>query len=390
MDMITDPFWTPALRKVLIKKLLVGSFAQREVRERVIEDLSLHIRVRMPYADQDDSAVEIVVEHCAKYAKGINSLIAKVQQMEEGSFWGTNFNAWLGEIGWSASGLQTVPYVVAAMTHTEAQELPTVIAGADKQHHYQTYIDTLQRSGVELTDLKAQYRATRGAWVPHLATEQEASHGTKYHERPITSIVDDFFREFNQRLSAQGRAALLPEDFTDRLFPRPQTPASPGAASVPQRANGLDEQAQQLGRMAAARLLWQGCILFIDPLSLFHPTILNGLKDAEIISKVESVAVLLLTPVTIHAIEVHWLANDMIGGFFPHTLLRRLPNDQLYEWGIDEIHFLKRRLATFLMGAQPIPRGARPAAGNEQALEARYGAQSGAMLGVLHSMGGAG
>lgn len=377
MGTTADSFWNPERREQLVAELLkLEDMASHDFREAMVERLKLSIR--MALAGETDPTK--VVNTCAQYPGGIKDLVTKIRDLQMGTFWQIEFDRWLNRIGWSVGQGQLVPYVVAAMTQSEAQELPDAIADVDRPR-FDAFVDILQLSGVETAEWKAAYGATPGDWQPPLATEQADQIADfwnlePYHKHTIKDIIKGFFDEFNQR-TEQEDAQVSPDDCTDLLFPQPQG------------HNGM-RQLRERERMEAAQKLRQGCILFIDPISLFHPKIITRLRDAEIISRGESVAVLLLTPASIHAIRVNWMVNEAIERLIPSALLRRSVADQFYECGVVELLFLKRRLHAFLTGAEPIPRGKGPRPGNGELLRGLVGSASGEIARVIPGLGGAG
>jgi hypothetical protein len=204
-----------------------------------------------------------------------------------------------------------VPYAVVAMTRAQAQQLPDPVVAMIGQ--------LLPNADA----IWAAYSDLRDSWSPFPEDPQG-----------ISEILLETIDELNAERAADDKMAPLRlRSFTDAFF----------ASDI----NTRSETHLALGR--------EGCILIVDPISLFHPEIVDALSKSELVSKEERVAIVILSPVTLSRLEMHRMVEQEIATHIPLSTGRyKRISDNLYEFGVADPMALKRRLYRILPEAAVI------------------------------------
>lgn len=202
-----------------------------------------------------------------------------------------------------------LPYVIVAMTRDELAQLPAPVV------------------------------AMMGSLAPGAHTHPEAYGPTRESWRPFPgesaqSISEIFLETIDVvNLFGTGNRHLRPESFTSRFF----------AADVQTRAeahSNLDES---------------GCVLVIDPLSLFHPTLIEVLEKSALIPVKDRVAVLVLAPPVLSSLEIYQKVRSELYHQVPRVRTRDDSfRDHFFEFGVSDLQALRRRLFSMLPAAAAV------------------------------------
>jgi hypothetical protein len=215
-----------------------------------------------------------------------------------------------------------VPFVVVAMNVQQASDL---INGEVLQSGEVTESEYLS-----FQEISGHFREDEiGRWISHYAEEPDNWRPHTHPESTIQEIVADVTATLNQTPSHLDSMALpfvTLQSYTAQFFAE-------------------DEDIQEI---AWRELASSGCILIVDAVSLFHPTVNRAFSDSQLASK-DKVAVLILSPINPCDSAVHQLLEKEIRIRSRLAFARFHRNlDRMCEIGVGDLRALKRWLFAVL------------------------------------------
>jgi hypothetical protein len=170
----------------------------------------------------------------------------------------------------------SIPFVIAAMTKSEATELDTMV-NEDIQGLYKNFKNDLH--SYDIMDWKSCYSDLRRDWEPYI-----------YKGRPINAIITETIQYINKYRYINGETNCPKIQWVD---------------------SSQDFFEGEKGPETKSLFCENGGILIVDSISLFHPAILERLTQSEAL-KNESVAVLVLSPINFGMLPPNLLIRDLM------------------------------------------------------------------------------
>lgn len=252
------------------------------------------------------------------------------------------------EIEWDANSTVEIPFVVAAMTDSQAQELTSgnifnrldVPPEARIQfHEFKSMFD------VYTNDWVSHYNSNRNYWVPYINTNQT-----------IQEIVWDIAEKANEKRSeTQNDSMLRPIYISGSFF-----------------SDDPAERAHAWNFMVHAR-----GVLIIDAVSLYHPDI-NILLNRSHLSANPNIAVVVLYPGDLSSIPVNQKIDREILSRMEreyHRFSEQL--DKLCEFGAGNISILRRWLFSTLLDTAEMVDKFTPKSSNSERIRQIMGEPTG-------------
>jgi hypothetical protein len=238
-----------------------------------------------------------------------------------------------------------IPFVVVAMTQDEAAELMTENVFDDpmvapiERTRFRVFKEALQEHDV--ADLLLCYGKQREAWKPHILWQHTI-------QEIILEIIDLINQ---QRAEILNSSMLFPEFFSSNFFAKDESTRL--------------ETWDQLER--------QGCVIIVDPVSVFHPVLRRFLLKSEMGSN-DRTAILGFSPVDANTIPVNQLLEEEIGSQMQRAFARFSKHlDRLCEFGVGDLRTLQRWLFAILPETATIVQNQRPNPSNRQKLRRKMG-----------------
>ncbi len=204
-----------------------------------------------------------------------------------------------------------IPFVIVAMNQTEAEEL---WQGIQLSPTFGQLQQTLQADGY--ADLVNRYGRDREAWQPF-----GSPHGS------IQDVIESIIEFLNQDKFSSRRLPLLKAVFHSSSF---------FATPMVTRMNTWRE------------LHRTGCVIVVDPISLFHPEMARALLQSQLGAKSE-VAMLVISPIDPDSSPANALIEAQLNQQFAIPYVRFDQElDHLCEFGIGNLRALRRRLVATL------------------------------------------
>ena len=232
--------------------------------------------------------------------------------------------------------LTEIPFVVVAMTQTEAE---TLWENAPNRPALQEIHRTLDELGI--TNLKACYSTRRDGWTPYGPSQET-----------VREIIEDVIEHLNQNEFANRglpllKASLYSEDFF--------------SAQTEKRINTW------------RKLNQTGCVFVVDPISLLHTDLGQQVLQSQLGAK-EEVAMLVISPVDPDTNPANQLIESTIHQkiTIPYTRYDQ-ELDRLCEFGIGNLRALKRRLYATLPETASLLTQQRASRSNRDRLRQRMG-----------------
>lgn len=234
-----------------------------------------------------------------------------------------------------------IPFVIAAMNRAEAHSLfeeeNSIFNHSDvapnEREHFQQFMEALQEWNI--VDWISLYGNQRDDWKP-------------FKEKTIHSIIEDIADHINAtRDETSSMPHIRPRFCSADFF----------AADEHTRWDTW----RKLGH--------SGCILIIDPVSLFHPGLRKLLGKSEISSK-DRVAILGFSPIGYTAIRANMLIEEAIKkelGSAYSEFSRYL--NKMYEFGVGDLRALQRWLFAIMPEAMDFMQSRRPNPDNIKSLK---------------------
>jgi hypothetical protein len=206
-------------------------------------------------------------------------------------------------------------FVVMAMTRSETAQLNGQV---------EMHADQLPEAAERL----AGYGETREDWRPF----------PDESDKNISEVVLETIDTLNLFRANEGIRPLHAISYTDLFF----------AADIDTRSETYE------------KLILNGCVLVIDPLSLFHDGLIAILKESELVSHKDRVAILVLSPPALSHMPIYQRVRSELNKHLPHSKMRDSTiSDTFFEFGISDTQALQRRLFTMLPAAAQVDAGLR-------------------------------
>jgi hypothetical protein len=181
---------------------------------------------------------------------------------------------------------QVIPFVTVAMTIEEANELNEKLQLESSELEIENFKELIEMiADNKEKDFTGNYKNRRHEWKPYLEIDLSI--------KEIITEITDKFNEFNQ--SSQ----ITPHEYSDDCF----------SSDTEIRENKW------------AELRDSGCILIIDPISLFCERIRQSLVKAEILSR-EHTSIVLILPKNPDILKIHELTKIINGDTLSHVYTR--------------------------------------------------------------------
>lgn len=205
-----------------------------------------------------------------------------------------------------------IPYVVAAMTRTEAEILQSGTVFLDshiapiERDRFDALLPSLPVSWIE------DYGEKRDDWKLHAD-----------HHSVIGTVLGDMFADINRCLRQPHNLPVLDGvPFSEKFF-------------------SLEQQGE-----AWESLRQSGGLLIIDAISLFYPPIRQALVRSRLDAG-DQMAVLVLSPLDFHTMPINGQVKNLVAQEMPMTLARFAKHlDHRYEMGIGDLCGVQRWLFT--------------------------------------------
>ncbi len=175
-----------------------------------------------------------------------------------------------------------IPFVIAAMTSSEASELlnetvfDTSACTEDDLSCYRKFKNALDICNVG--DLVSCYDKERDAWKPLVSSG-----------RTIEELIYEMLDDINQNVREPDLPLLSPLLLTRQFF----------------------EQDQNIRKQLLRQLNQSGGVLIMDAISMLHPSLYRSVKDAGI-GLNNNVALLILSPFDSNKLEINQLIKEVI------------------------------------------------------------------------------
>lgn len=216
----------------------------------------------------------------------------------------------LGNIKWIE-----LPLVVAAMTGSEAGQLLNLTdEGSNGQAIIATeFVSEFQRYGFDQSTILCQYGQEREDWQPYPEMGQS-----------VRDIIADVLGQVNEKRATDGViAAIKPVSYSETFF-----------------------SADHEVRLETYKTLSRGgCMLIIDPLSLFSSQIMTSLIHSGLVLNTQRVATIILSPIDLGRANMYRRIAQQINDSIPLSRARHEEvSDALFEFGVADMLSLKRCL----------------------------------------------
>jgi hypothetical protein len=241
-----------------------------------------------------------------------------------------------------------IPFVIIAMTQAEAIQLREMTFNQpgsleNEFKNFQELIQMIEEHGV--VDFISHYAKIREEWKPYIC-----------QEHTIKDVVNDIIEEINYHHSEVSNLPLIKPKFLSH------------------DCLGLDDN-KRVTTWDELRQL--GCVLIVDSISLFHPTVREKLLKAEISSN-KNAAILVLSPINHSAIQANQLLEQTIKNQMEPAFLRFHEElDKLCEIGIGDLRAIKRWFFSVIPETTEIIIKQKPQLKNKQRLRERMGQRNG-------------
>ena len=203
-----------------------------------------------------------------------------------------------------------VPYVVAAMTRSEADSLQTGQVFQDREI-----------APVERERFETLRPALPGSWVKDYGERRDEWRLHTDHKSVIGQVLDMVFDEINYQLRQPENLPLIAGDSLSEKFFSPEHQGK--SWEYLRRSGGL---------------------LIVDVISLFYPSIRKALVDSGLAAR-DEIAVLILSPLDFHALPANNCISELIKKEWALIFTRFARNlDHRYEMGSGNLYGIQRWL----------------------------------------------
>jgi len=205
-----------------------------------------------------------------------------------------------------------IPYVVAAMTKTEAEMLQSGTVFQDPRI-----------APIERDRFNALFPSLPGGWIDDYGERRDDWKLHADHRSVISTVLGDMFADINRCLRQPTNLPVIDGvSFSERFF------------SPEQQGDAWE------------RLRQSGGLLIIDAISLFYPPIRQALVRSRLDAG-DQMAVLVLSPLDFHTMPINGQVKNLVADEMPMTLARFAEHlDHRYEMGIGDLCGVQRWLFT--------------------------------------------
>jgi hypothetical protein len=302
-----------ANRDALLTKLPPSPVSSISRDESILTDLTNIVKAvnKWGQLDSGEFAIKVLMNNAQIYVRGLkletrlNGLIKEFD---------SEFKTEKDEV--------EIPFVIVAMTQEEATELQELTFNQqrsinDDLKNFQELTQMIKDYGIG--NFINYYSETRDEWKPYI-----------FKESTIKSIIIDIIEEINHINYNYNEIENLP--LIKPIF-------------LSHNCLGLDED-ERFRIWDELREL--GCVIIVDSISLFHPTVRQNLLNSQISSN-KNVAIIVLSPINHSDIQANQLLEQTIKYQYQpafHRFHKKL--DKLCEIGIGDLRAIKRLLFSIL------------------------------------------
>lgn len=240
-----------------------------------------------------------------------------------------------------------LPLVVVAMKASEAAQIlgPPVYLGEEQSEGKGSYDEEFTQYGFGWNSVGEQYGQEREDWRPYPGTDQS-----------IRAIITEVIQQINQGRDSDGAHSVV------------------RAVTYSESFFSTDQQQRIEIYKALSR---SGCMLVIDPLSLFNPRMVQCLAHSGLVLNEQRVATIVLSPFDLRRTTFFRRVEQQIGDAIPMALARHEDlSDSLFEFGVADLLALKRSLYRVIPGLATLAEGLSLQAAN-RGLAEKYGQPQG-------------
>jgi Effector-associated domain 8 len=303
--------------------------------ESILTDLTNIVKAvnKWVLLDSGELALKVLMDNAQIYVKGLKSEAKLNELIKE---LGSEFNLEKDEI--------EIPFVIVAMTQAEANELQHMTFNQqeplnDEFKNLQELTQIIKEHGI--VNFINHYSEIREEWKPYI-----------FQDYTIQSVILDMIEEINYYYNEVANFPLIKPIFLSH------------------DCFGLDDSKRIITWNELRQL---GCVLIVDSISLFHPTVRQKLLKAEISSN-KNVAILVLSPINPSVIQANQLLEETIKYQWEPAFFRFHEDlDKLCEIGIGDLRAIKRLLFSILPETAQIIVKQKPQLKNRQGFRRKMG-----------------
>lgn len=164
-----------------------------------------------------------------------------------------------------------IPIVVAAMSNSQAKSLADKL---DVNAEYKIIKNYYAYTGLDVETWVSHYKESPDDWTPFSTATSDS--------KSIQQLVSDLIADINSSAELQGNTILEPQFLSNEFF-------------VPK---------SEERKAAIVRLVEEGGILIIDPLSLQHSVVRKAVVDSAALGN-KNVSAIVLSPIALSSISIH-------------------------------------------------------------------------------------